>query len=113
MRNGAPKRRPLFFACGVVIALATLSSAADQTDELARLREEAVQLRQTLEGLEARIQALERQNGDPAARMDTGEPRASRGKAMPAAQISPLVSLKKNWSEIDLDQARLQIFGES
>ncbi len=100
MRNGAPKRRPLFLACGVVIALATLSSAADQTDELARLREEAMQLRQTLEGLEARIQVLENQNRNPTTRKNTGQPEASRSGATPATQISALVSLKKNWSEV-------------
>ena len=100
MRNGAPKRRPLFLACGIVVALATLSSAAGQTDELARLREEAAQLRQALGGLETRIQALERQNGDPVARKDSGQAEASGIAAMLAAQISPLVTLKQNWSQV-------------
>jgi hypothetical protein len=100
VRNGAPKRRPLFLACGIVVALATLSSAAGQTDELARLREEAAQLRQALGGLETRIQALERQNGDPVARKDSGQPEASGIAAMLAAQISPLVTLKQNWSQV-------------
>jgi hypothetical protein len=100
VRNGAPTRRPLLLACGIVIALATLSSAADQTDELARLREEAANLRQALERLETRIQTLERQNQDPVAPKDNGQPEASRSEAMPAAQISPLVSLKQNWSRV-------------
>jgi hypothetical protein len=100
VRNGAPKRRPLLLACCIVLALTTRSVAADPTDELARLREEAAQLQQALDRLDARIQALERQKGDPIARKDSGQPEASRTEANLAAQISPLVSLKQNWSQV-------------
>jgi hypothetical protein len=100
LRAAPPGRRRLLLAFGIVIALTKLSAAADQTDELAHLRAEAVQLRQALEGLEARIQVLERQNRDPAARRDTGQPQASRSEALPAAQIFPLVSLKQNWAQV-------------
>ncbi len=86
--------------CSIILALTALPVAADQTDELARLHEEAAQLRQALERLEIRIRALERQNEDPVAPKDNGQPEASRSKAMPAAQISPLVSLKQNWSQV-------------
>ncbi len=85
---------------GIVIALTTPSAAADQADELAHLRAEAVQLRQALERLEARIQVLERQDRDPATRGDTGQPQVPHSEAVPAAQISPLVSLKQNWAQV-------------
>jgi len=100
VRNGAPKRRPLLLACGIVLALTTLSVAADPTDELARLREEAAQLRQALDKLDARIRALESQDGGLVARKDSGQPEASRTGASLAAQMSPLVSLKQNWSQV-------------
>jgi hypothetical protein len=100
VRNGAPKRRPLLLACGIVLALTRLSVAADPTDELARVREEAAQLRQALDRLDARIRTLERQDGGPVARKDSVQPEASRSEASPAAQIFPLVSLKQNWSQV-------------
>ncbi len=100
MRNGAPKRRPLLLACGIVLALTTLSVAADPTDELARLREEAAQLRGALDRLDARIRTLERQDGGPVAGKDSGQPEASRSEAIPISQISSLVSLKQNWSQV-------------
>ncbi len=100
MRNGAPKRRPRLVACGIVLALTTLSVAADPTDELARLREEAAQLRQAQDRLDARIRALERQDGGPVARKDSGQPEASRSEAIPITQISSLVSLKQNWLQV-------------
>jgi hypothetical protein len=100
VRDGSPTRRPLLLACGIVLALTSLSAAAEQTDELARLRGEAAQLRQALERLDTRIQALERQNGDPVARKDSGQPDASRSEATPATQMSPLVSLKQFWSQV-------------
>jgi hypothetical protein len=100
VRNGAPKRRPLLLACGIVLALTTLSVAADPTDELARLREEAAQLRGALDRLDARIRTLERQDGGPVTRKDSGQPEASRSEAIPVSQISSLVSLKQNWSQV-------------
>jgi hypothetical protein len=85
----------------VVVALTALPAVADQTDELARLREEATQLRQRLDGLEARIRALENQDPDPGARRDGGAPEASRSEPTPANPASPLVSLKQSWSQVE------------
>lgn len=100
MRNSASRHRPFLLACGIAIAVTTLSVAADQSDELARLREDAVQLRAALNRLEARIQALERQNGDSAARKDSGQPGGLGSQAVPTTQISSLVLLKQNWSQV-------------
>ena len=84
----------------MVVALTALPAVSDQTDELARLREEATQLRQRLDGLETRIRALEDQNPNPVARKDGGPPEASRSEPTPANPVSPLVSLKQSWLQI-------------
>ncbi len=77
--SGSGRRRSLL-VCGIVISLTTLSAAADQTEDLARLRGEAAQLRQGLERLEARIQAIENQNRNPAAGKDARQPEGVRRK---------------------------------
>lgn len=85
---GIPRRRTLLLACGVVVALTGLPAAADQSDDVSRLREEAAQQRRSLEEIETRIRALEQKSGDATAREA-------------AIQVSPLVQLKKNWSEVE------------
>ncbi len=57
LRTSTPGHR-LWFAAGC-IAIALSTPAAGQDDELVRLHQEAAALRQALERLEARIQALE------------------------------------------------------
>jgi SmpA/OmlA family protein len=86
---GAPRHRPLVLVCGLAAALTVVSALADQSDDLSRLREEAAKQRRDLEGTEARIRALEQKDGN-AARTDTA----------PATQPSPLVQLKRNWSQV-------------
>jgi hypothetical protein len=81
--------RSLVLACGLAIALSAAPAVADQSDDLARLREEAAQQRRDLEGTEARIHALEEQTGNPAARDASPQP------------ISPLDQLKKSWSQVE------------
>ncbi|MGC2520978.1 MAG: hypothetical protein WA373_17935 [Burkholderiales bacterium] len=99
-------------ACAILIALATPSAGADQTGELARLREEAAQIRQSLEKLEARIQALENQSPN----QDSRPTESPRGSAVPEQQapgpgaaspptaspndISSPVLLMQNWSQV-------------
>ncbi len=92
-----------------MVALAAPSAWADPADELARLREEAAQFRQSLENLEARIQALENQqrtrDGPPTGALrGSPEPAPGSGAAsLPNASpnsISVLIALKKNWSQV-------------
>lgn len=92
-RTPGSRRRRSFLACGIVVALTALSAAADQSEDLARLRGEAAQLRQALEKLEAKIQAIENQNRNPA----TGSASPSEP---PSTSPSSLASLKKNWSQV-------------
>jgi hypothetical protein len=81
-----PLRRPFLLVYGVAAALTALPAAADQSDDLSRLREEAAQQKRELEGTEARIRALEKQSGKA---------------SVPATQLSALAQLKKNWSQVD------------
>jgi hypothetical protein len=81
-------------SCSLLLALAAvpgaLPAAADQGDDLNRLRDEAAQQRRDLEVTEARIRALEQQKGDAPVRDTT-----------PAPQVSQLAQLKKNWSQVE------------
>lgn len=80
--------RAILFAA----ALAALPAHAGDADDVARLREEAAALRQSLEQLEAKIQALESAKG--------GAPAAS---AAPMPEKQPelsLVSVLRSWSEV-------------
>jgi len=86
---GAPRPRSLAFVCGAAVALTALAAVADQSDDLARLREDAAQQRRQLEETEARIRALD-QKGADAASPDTA----------PAKQPSPLAQLKRSWSQV-------------
>jgi hypothetical protein len=76
--------------------MTALAAAADQSDELSRLREEAAQQRRGLEGTETRIRALEQKSGEAAGRED-----ASRAGTALATQVSPLVQLKQSWSQVE------------
>jgi hypothetical protein len=78
--------RSFLLACGAAAALTAFPAAADQSDDLSRLREEAAQQRRELEGTEARIRTLEHKSGDAIA---------------PAMQISPLAQLKHSWSQVE------------
>jgi hypothetical protein len=73
---------------GLALLLVAHPAVADQSDELTRLRDEAAQHRRDLEGTEARIRAMEQGSGESTA-------------ALAATQDSPLVQLKKNWSQIE------------
>ena|SRR6266571_3958413 len=76
----APEQSGRLLAFAIAAALTALPARADPADELTSLRQEAAQLRQSLEGLDARIRALEKnENPQPA---------------------SPLFLLQRNWSEI-------------
>jgi hypothetical protein len=88
----------------IVLALISLPAAADQTEELARLREEAAELRHSLNRLDARIDALENQSRNPAL---SGKVEPSQPAPMPPAPLAapaslqPIVSLKQNWSQVE------------
>ncbi len=86
LRTSTPGHR-LWFAAGC-IAIALSTPAAGQDDELVRLHQEAAALRQALERLEARIQALEGNAGAASA-----SPGYSKG-------IDALASLKRGWSQV-------------
>lgn len=86
-------RRGLQALVVTAVAVTALPSYADQADEIARLREEAAALRQSLDKLEARIQALE--SATPGAR----PPMASPNGPGKRPEISP-VSLQQSWSEV-------------
>lgn len=105
------RRRPSLAAFGIALALAAASAWANPPDELARLREEAAQLRQSLDRLEARIQALETQqrDGHPAEKSSAENataPPASKTESIPAPRTasidaSSLVTMKQNWAQIE------------
>lgn len=99
--RGARRNRALLLACGVAASLTALPAAADQSDDLSRLREEAAKQRQELEGTEAKIRALEQKNGDPTGREAGAMSGASRTEPAAATQVSSLVQLKKNWSQVE------------
>jgi hypothetical protein len=96
-------------ASGIVVtlmALAAFPAAADQSDELTRLREEAARQRQSLEGTEARIRALEQNSGNVSPR---AEPSQSHSETTSAAPVSSLVTLKKNWSQVERGTPQEQV----
>lgn len=79
-------------ACGFVIALSALSAGAGPTDELTRLREEAAELRQKLDQLDAKIRALENQSPASSGQAAGARPEAGSAQAIPL--------LKQSWSQI-------------
>ena len=83
-------RRHLLPACGLAAALSALPARADQSEDLARLREEAAKQRQDLQETESRIRALEQQKGETPVREEA-----------PAPKVSERVQLKKNWSQVE------------
>jgi len=94
------QRSPSLVALGIALALAAPSAWPDPPDELTGLREEAAQLRQSLERLEA-IEAQRR----PTAENSTVPP-SSKTESMPAPRIVPtdvssLVTMKQNWAQIE------------
>jgi hypothetical protein len=91
-----PLVRRLLLALGLAAGLTALQALADQSDDLTRLREEAAQQRRELEGTEARLRALEQKGGETAGRENGSQPAA----ALPA-QVSQLVQLKQNWSQVE------------
>ncbi len=82
--------RPFLLACSIAAALSAVPAWADQSDDLDRLREEAVKQRRDLEETEGRIRTLEQQKG--------GAPFRA---ASTAPQVSELALLKKNWSQVE------------
>ena len=91
-----PLVRRLLPALGLAAGLTALQALADQSDDLTRLREEAAQQRRELEGTEARLRALEHKSGDTAGRENGSQPAAA-----PPTQVSQLVQLKQNWSQVE------------
>ncbi|HKW36320.1 MAG TPA: hypothetical protein VJO54_00755 [Burkholderiales bacterium] len=95
LSSQSPSRAILF---GALAALSACAAAADQSENLSRLREEAAQQRQTLEATESRIRALE-QNGENASGGHAG---AQPGSADDASRTQmSLARLKKNWSQVE------------
>lgn len=86
---GVSRLHSLLLAFGLAIGLSAVRAAADQSEDLTRLREEAAQQRRDLEGTEARIRALGGDTGNAAARNASLQP------------ASPLVQLKKSWSQLE------------
>ncbi len=80
-------------AFAIAAALVAFPARADPTDELARLRQEAVRMRQSLDDLDARIRALENARSDARAPGDMDRTKAT-------ATESALLVLRRNWSEI-------------
>jgi uncharacterized coiled-coil protein SlyX len=91
-----PLVRRLLPALGLAAGLTALQALADQSDDLTRLREEAAQQRRELEGTEARLRALEQKGGETAGRESGSQPAAA-----PPTQVSQLVQLKQNWSQVE------------
>jgi SmpA / OmlA family len=85
-------RRALLFAA----ALVALPAHADEGDDVARLREEAAALRQSLERLEAKIRALE--NANPQAPAPAAPANAASAADKPAEPS--LVSMHRQWSQV-------------
>jgi len=84
----------------VAFALSAPRFARGEDGELARLRQEAVNLRQSLESVEARIRVLEtRDPVDPGEAAQAVPPRRNSTPAAPAA-VDALVALKRNWSQV-------------
>jgi uncharacterized coiled-coil protein SlyX len=91
-----PLVRRLLPVFGLAAGLTALQALADQSDDLTRLREEAAQQRRELEGTEARLRALEQKGGETAGRENGSQPAAA-----PPTQVSQLVQLKQNWSQVE------------
>lgn len=107
-------RRGCLAAFAVALALAAAGSRADDPDELMRLRQEAAQMRRSLDQLDARIRALENADRKPDDRRGTDAAKPASAEAAPArpapdyaattpagapSASSPYL-LRRNWSEI-------------
>lgn len=71
-------------ACLAIAGATALPAFADSTDELARLQQELMRMREALQQLDARIRALEGAAADRAEKQPT----------------SSFVAVQRNWSEI-------------
>jgi hypothetical protein len=91
-----PLVRRLLPVLGFAAGLTALPALADQSDDLTRLREEAAQQRRELEGTEGRLRALEQKGGETVGRENGSQPAAA-----PPTQVSQLVQLKENWSQVE------------
>jgi hypothetical protein len=120
-RRLRPRFTRLLLASACALALGAGLARADPAEELARLRQEAAQMRKSLDGLDERIRQLEQQIPDSRSRGDaspspgaspapiSGErkPDAAAG-AHPAAPtaasvsagLSSLAEVQKNWSRV-------------
>ena len=94
--------------CGgaLVLALGSLPGAGEESGERGQLRQEAAELRQSLNRLEARIQTLEDQNQGPALGKNIEPPAPPAPVTPPAplaapASVQPIMSLKRNWSQVE------------
>lgn len=93
--TGTSGRRLALAAFGFAIALTALSARAGPADELTQLRKEAAELRQKLDQLDAKIQALENQSPAASAKAAAARPEADSSSAHPVAL------LKQNWAQIE------------
>jgi hypothetical protein len=100
-------------ASAIVLALISLPVVAEQSGELARLREEAAALQQSLDRVNARIRALENQSQDPAPSKNVEPSQPPPAPPAPLAEptsLQPIVSLKQNWSQVErgISQQKVQ-----
>lgn len=79
--------RLVVLACGIAAACAAISARADPAEDLARLRDEAAQMRRSLDRLDAKIRALEAEIGGGAGRSQE-----------PSGNAAPIAA---NWSQIE------------
>ncbi len=81
--------------------LVSMPAYADRADDVARLREEAAVLRQSLDKLDAEIRALEMEGARPEASAASARPEAPARPEVQKVQAEPsLVSVHRSWSEI-------------
>jgi hypothetical protein len=96
---------PLLWSCAIVVVLAARAAWADPTEELERLRQEAAQMRKSLDSLDERIRTLERENPDrrqPAVTPSRVDAAASPppDAAKLHSEFPTLAALKQNWSRV-------------
>ncbi len=108
--HGRPRAAALV-VCGFALGFAASQARADPGEEIEQLRQEAARLRQSLDAIDARIQALEgqlrasnRANETSAPAEPSAQPSAPAAAA-PAetgpTPLSPLVELKEHWSQVE------------
>jgi hypothetical protein len=95
--------RPALLACAVAAACAAAPARADPAEELGRLRDEAAQMRRSLDRLDARIRALESEIGGSRGGIGPAQEPVAPPAIAPAVRLdaSPLLQLRRNWSQVE------------